>query len=558
MAIMSSGRLFAETLKGYGVTHVFIVPAIFETAMAAMEDLEIRRITTHHEIAAAYMADGYARAARKPGVCLAQSVGATNMAAGLRDAYLACSPVITITGGPRPDSRYRYLYQVIDDFPMFGPVTKFNAMVEKPERLPDLLRQAFRAATTGTPGPVHLEIPGRTGEGIDGEGDFDLIIEEQFSRYPAFRPEPELDRVRDAARMLAAAERPIIVAGGGAATSGAGQELVKLAEMLSIPVVHSLNGKGLMPSTHRLCVGLLGAYGQSCANHAVAEADLVFFVGSRAGSLTTGNWRVPYRGTTVIQLDIDPVEIGRNFPATIGLVGDAKTTLRRLVEAVEPVQRSASVTKWVQRIQELVREWRAQVQPALNSDAVPIRPERICKEITDCLPSDGVLVVDTGLAAVWSGTLVDIRQPGQRFIRCAGTLGWAFPASLGVKCALPERPVVCFTGDGGMYYHLAELETAARAGINAVTLVNNNGSLRQVKEGIDAAYGGTQRGRAREMWVFKETNFAQVAETMGCIGVRVEHPSQLHGALERALTAKRPVVIDIVSDIEAAPMRPWT
>lgn len=190
----------------------------------------------------------------------------------------------------------------------------------------------------------------------------------------------------------------------------------------------------------------------------------------------------------------------------------------------------------------------------MASDAEPIRPERVCREIAEFLPNNAVLVADTGHAAVWTGTMVDLVRPGQRYLRCAGTLGWAFPASLGVKCALPDRPVLCFTGDGGMLYHLAELETAARAGINTVVLVNNNRCLQQVRRGIDTAYGGSQWGRAHELWVFREsTNFARLAEEFGCMGIRVERPSEIREALERAFEANRPVVIDVVTDCDALP-----
>ncbi|MCL4531656.1 MAG: thiamine pyrophosphate-binding protein, partial [Actinobacteria bacterium] len=302
-------------------THVFMVPAIFHQAMAAMEETSIKRVTTHHEMSAAYMADGYARAGRKPGICMGQAVGAGNLAAGLRDAYQSCAPVIAVSGGPQPDARYRYFYQVVEDFPMFGPVTKFNAMVQRPDRLPDLLRQAFRVATTGSPGPVHLEFPGRLGEQINGEGDFEVIVEEQFTHIPAFRIAPDPALVEKALALLVAAEHPVIVAGGGISASGAGAELVELAEKLSIPVAVSLNGKESIPDKQPLSLGNVGTYGRRAANKIVEEADLVFFAGSRAGGLTTNNWKLPRPGTPTIQLDIDAAELGRNYPAKVGILG---------------------------------------------------------------------------------------------------------------------------------------------------------------------------------------------------------------------------------------------
>lgn len=555
MATMSGNRWFAEAMRAYGVTHIFFVPTILTDALAEMEDMNITRVMTHGEKAAAYMADGYARASHRPGVCMAQTVGAANLAAGLRDAYLACSPVIAITGGTTPETHYRHVYQEIEDFPLFEPVTKFNARVETVTRLPDLLRQAFRAATTGAPAPVHLELVGNWGQILRNEADLDLIFEERFKQFPAFRPEPEPEQVREAARVLIRAERPVIVAGGGVTASGAESEVVELAEMLNIPVATSLNGKGTIREDHPLSVGVVGSYSRWCANRVVAEADLVFFIGSHTGSQVTNNWRIPRIGTPVIQLDIDPLELGRNYPNTVSILGDAKASLRRLIENVEPTQPRK---EWLQRVSQIVSDWRAETEPLRTSDTVPLRPERLCRELTEFLPADAVLVSDTGHSGIWTGTMVELKQPGQRYIRCAGSLGWGFPGALGAKCALPDRPVICFTGDGGMYYHLAELETAARFGINAVIVVNNNDSLNQETHIFDEAYHGQQRGGAFAMWQFRKgVNFARIAEELGCFGVRVEKPEEIRPALEQALASGRPAVVDVHTDIAALAPRAW-
>ena len=465
MPKMTGSKLCAEVLRGYGVTHVFFVPSILMRAFAEMEGMNIRRILTHGEKAAAYMADGFARASGKPGLCMAQAIGASNLAAGLRDAFMACSPVIAVTGGPAPGSRYRHAYQEVEDFCQFDPVTKLNAGVDDVGRLPDMLRQAFRAATSGSPRPVHLRLSGLHGEVAEAEGDLEPLVEEQFIRAPAFRPGPEMEHVREAAALLAKALRPIIVAGGGVVISRAQPEVVELAEKLRIPVATSLNAKGTIPDTHPLSAGVVGSYSRACANRAVAEADLVFFMGSHAGGQVTNFWKIPGPGTKVIQLDIDPVELGRNYPNAVSLLGDARVTLRHLIDMTRSKPPEAAQA-WTERIHQLVAEWRAETVPFRESEAVPLRPERICKEITETLPADGVVVSDTGHAGIWSGTMIDFTQTGQRYIRCAGSLGWGFPGALGVKCALPDRPVLCFTGDGGLYYHLAELETAARHGIS--------------------------------------------------------------------------------------------
>ena len=213
---------------------------------------------------------------------------------------------------------------------------------------------------------------------------------------------------------------------------------------------------------------------------------------------------------------------------------------------------------WLSRARGLVAEWRASLAANLDSDASPMRPERVCREITRALPEGGVLVCDTGHSGIWAGTVAEMTRPRQRLIRCAGSLGWGFPGALGVKCALPDAPVICFAGDGGVYYHLAELETAARYGIGLTLVVNNNGALNQEIPHFDKAYGGDPEERGREMWGFSAVNFAKIAESMGCRGIRVEKPAQLSGALEEALKAKGPVVIDAVTDHRAFAQKTWT
>jgi len=550
MARMTGYRYFAEAIQAYGVSHLFLVPTILVPALAEMEGRSIARFVTHGEKAAAYMADGYARASGRPGVCMAQTVGAANLAAGLQDPYLACSPVIAITGGRLTETKYRHAYQEVEAYRMYDAVTKLNAQVDSAERLPDLLRQAFRVATSGSPGPVHLELPGADGL-VEHEIEVSEampIAEPQFSRYPAIRPEPEADAVRAAARHLRNARRPVIVAGGGVRSSGAQAELVELAELLSIPVATSLNAKGSIAEGHDLSLGVVGTYARLSANKALSEADLVFFVGSHTGSQVTNNWRTPGIGrVTVIQADIEPAELGRNYPNAVGLLGDAKTTLRRLVEAAEPVSDRG---EWVARTRELSAEWRLEKEPLLSSQAVPIRPERLCREIQDFLPPDGILVSDTGHAGMWTGALVELKI-GQAYLRAAGSLGWGFPAALGAKCARPDRTVVCFTGDGGFYYHLAELETAARYSINAVIVVNNNQALNQETGVYERAYRGSQTEAALKMWQFEPVNFARVAETMGCAGFRVERPAEIGAALREAAACGRPAVVDVVTDITA-------
>src|SRR5499426_3319515 len=548
---MSGAECMADLLAGYGVTHVFMVPAVLRRTFAEMERrTRIKRIHTHGEKSAAYMADGYARATGKPGICMAQVIGALNLAAGLRDAWLAHSPVIAFTGGREPATKYRKVYQEVDDVPAFEPVTKFNATVDDVARFPDMVRQAFRVATTGTPGPVHLQFRGNEGQVDQEEAEMEPLCEPQFARVPPFRPEPERASVIAALKLLQEAERPVLIAGGGVRASSAGPELVALAERLAIPVATSLNGKDSIPGTHPLAVGVVGSYSRESANRVVAGADLVCFVGTGTGGMTTHFWAVPKIGVRAIQIDIDPEALGRNYPLQAGVLGDAKTVIKHMLEHADSAT-AARRKPWVESARAIVREWYEKYRSALESTAVPIRPERICSELTRQVPEDAIVVVDTGHAGMWMGGMFDLRSPKQSYLRSAGHLGWAFPAGLGAKCACPDRPVVTFTGDAGLWYHIAEIETAARWGINVVTVVNNNSSGNQSKRGFDRVYGGTQTEQAREMWTFSKVNFARIAEDMGALGIRVEKAAEIGPAIEKALQARRPAVIDVVTDIDA-------
>ncbi len=551
MAKMSGAQVLAQMLQGYGVSHVFMVPAVLRRTFAEMERrTAIKRIHVHGEKAAAYMADGYARASGRPGVCMAQVVGALNLAAGLRDAWLAHSPVIAFTGGREAKNKFRGVYQEVDDVPAFEPVTKWNATVDAVERFPDMVRQAFRTAVSGAPGPVHLQFRGNEGQIDQDEADMEPFCEPLFAQVPPFRPEPDAASIRDALALLQQAEKPVIVAGGGVRASGARRELVALAEKLQIPVATTLNGKDSISGGHPLSVGVVGTYSRESANRAVAAADLVCFVGSEAGGMTTHFWAVPKPGVAAIQVDIDPEALGRNYPLKAAVNGDAKAALARMLADAD-ASSAARREPWLATVRGLCDEYHAKYRALLESDAVPIRPERLCAELSRHLPGDAIVVVDTGHAGMWMGGMYDLASADQDYLRSAGHLGWAFPAGLGAKCARPERSVVTFTGDAGLWYHIAEIETAVRWGVNAVTVVNNNASGNQSKRGFDRAYGGEQTQKARELWTFNPMNFARLAEDMGALGLRVEKAADFAPALARALEAKRPAVIDVVTDMEA-------
>lgn len=551
---LTGGRVIAEILQAHGVEHVFFMDAILRRALVEMEKLGIRRILAHSEIAAAYMADGYARITGRPAVCMAQSVGAANLGAGLQDAFLAQTPIVALTGRQPAAMQYRNAYQELPHEPMFRSTAKHSMRVDGVEQLPHVLRQAFREAVTGRPGPVHIDVAGHTGDAI-GAAVLDgyPAAARPFSSLPGFRAQAEARRVEAAAAMVARAERPVIVADLGVCTSGAQQALRRYAEHVSIPVVMSLDAKAVLPEAHPLNGGVAGTYSRACANRIVGAADLVIYAGSVIGDHISHNWTLPAQDVPVIQIDADPAQLGRNYPGALGLAGDTRSVLEQLTQACPAAERAA----WVDRVQGYVREWNEAAAPARASDSVPIRPERLCAELSEVLPADAILVSDTGYSSQWSGTYVALRHEGQRYLRAAGSLGWGFPASLGAKFAAPDATVVCFTGDGGFMYHMPELETALRWGLKTITVVNNNHCLAQGKRSILSAYEGSD-GRREEIYHYRPMDFAAIAQAMGAVGLRVTRPADFAAAFEQARASDLPVVIDVVTDAQALAPLPWT
>jgi len=552
---VTGAEFLARSLAANGTTHVFFIDAVLRRTLIELGTLGVTRVLGHSEKAVAYMADGYARIAGRPGVCFAQSVGAFNLASGLQDAYLGRVPVIAMTGRKQPFMQHRNAYQELPHGPMFAPVTKFSAFVESAADLPRLMRQAWREAMTGTPRPAHLDLNGLQADVIETGMLHEAPVADPAFRLgmPPYRPTPSDIEIEHAAVKLRAAKRIAIVAGEGATASGAGAEVLALAEVLAAPVATSLGGRGLIPTRHRLSVGCAGNYAAPPANQIVHEADLVLFIGCETGDQVTHTWRIPAIDTQCVQIDIDPTELGRSYPNTLGLMGDPKATVAKLLAALGKPARD---TSFADRAAGIVAGWRESRAPMLANNAVPIWPDRLCDEITRALPHDGILVADTGYSGIWSSTLIELNGAGQTYLRAAGSLGWAFPAALGAKCAAPNRKVICWSGDGAIYYHLTELETARRRGIAVVLVINNNSGFGQGWPNIQRQQGN-KPGDVRDLVRFGPTNFADVARVFGLRGIRVEEPSQIGPALRDALASDETVVVDVATDIDCRAPEPW-
>ncbi len=541
-------RYLAEALKAGGVDHFFHMPLVLPEAVIDMQAVGVKPIVTHSEKAAAYMADGYARASGRIGVCAAQAIGQANLAAGMLDAYMAHVPILALTGSGDPTTRERNNYQEIDQRPIWSGLTKATMRVEEAIRFPDLMQQALRLATTGAQGPVHLELNSFTGGVLAGDTGGAALPDPRFSHYPAIRQgAPESD-IAAALKAIAGASRPIVVAGSGIRTSGAGDTLRTFVRALRLPLATSLDAKAALPESDPLSVGVVGTYSRDCANKAVTEADLVIFVGTTTGSMVTASWTVPVPGVPAIQIDADPRELGRNYPLLAGLAGDPATVLAQLTKAASAQpDRSA----WLGRITALRREWDDLVRADETSDAHPIRADRLCRSMSNVLPEDALVVVDTGHAGHWAARSIYLEHEGQDLLRPAGSLGWAYPAAMGAKCARPDRPVVCFTGDGGFLYHLPEMETAVRYGINTVTVVNNNNGLNQERPvWSDVA-------EFDHAWKFSPVSYADAARAFGHKAIRVEQAADIEPAIAEALAMNAPVIVEVITDQYVAADRAW-
>ena len=539
---MKGYEYLARLLKAYGTTHVFYQEQILVKTLEEASRLGIKPILAHSEFAAGYMADGYARIKKMPGVCFAQAIGAANLAASINDAWLGTTPVIAITGRKPHDYQYRNAYQESPHHFFFEGLTKMNEEIHNPETLPFFVRQAFREAVTGKPRPVHLEILGFTGivqEEVDIEEEFSANPE--FSTYPAMRQEAPAEKVEQVAKAIDAAERPVFVLGRGAMISDAGQEILKIAEANDIWITTTPDAKTIMDESHALWAGIVGNYGMDCANRIVLDSDLVIYIGTQVSDQTTLDWSVPPRSAKTVQIDIDPAELGRNYTDCIGLVGDAKMVAAQLASVMKEKKRES----WIQKGNALISDTFEKQEKMWKDSSNPIKTNRLCKEISDILPDDAILVSDTGWSAVWSATMIRMKE-SQSYIRAAGSLGWSFPASLGAKCAAPDRPVVCFTGDGGFLYLNTEMETAARYGINTVTVINNNGLLAQCVP--SAAYVYDNIADTKKSRTFTPVSFARIAEEYGLLGIQVDKAEDIAPALEKALAAGKPAVVEVLTD----------
>ncbi len=558
---MRGGEALVRLLDGLGVEFVFGLCG--DTSLPfyeALYDLDhrIRHILTRDERSASFMADAYARFSGKVGVCEGPSGGgATYIVAGLAEANGSSVPLVCFTSDIAQKDRGRGTLTELDQTALFAPVTKWTHMPTHARGLPRVVEDAFRKATTGSLGAVHVGLPYdvQTAE-VDAK---QVHVDAKFNTYPAIRIGPQPEAVKKAARLLTEARQPLLVAGAGAIRSGAWDELAALSRLLGVPVATSISGKGSVAETDPYALGVIGSNGGLSYRHEILrESDLLFYVGCSQGSVTTEKWTLPADGEKIIvQLDVDSERMGYNYETAVGLVADAKLGLAAVVEEVDRLLSGRPAGKVdPETLSKRRDEFMARIEE-FASDETPIRPERFVSELSRALPKKAVLCSDPGTPCPYLSAYYRLPQAGRWFVspRAHGGLGYALPAVCGAYFAKPEASrVVGVMGDGSFGISAGELETIVRLELPVTLIVLNNASFGWIKA------GQKMLGEKYYSVDFSEANHARIAEAYGMRGIRVEHPEELPAALEEGLSVNEPVLIDIVVqplEESRAPVSKW-
>jgi acetolactate synthase-1/2/3 large subunit len=556
---MNTAQVLVELLKQYGVEHIFGVPG--DTTMPLYDALyaargEIRHIMARDERSAAFMADAYARLAHKPGITEAPSGGgATYVIPGVAEANGSSVPMVVFTSDVPITDEGKGTLTAIDQQRLLQAATKWSAVVKRPQMLPDIVRRAFRAATSGRGGAVHVVLPEDV---LMEEASSSALYAEPACRcYPSYRtqaPRASLEAMLDA---LLAAQRPLIVAGGGAVLSGAWDEITRLAETVHIPVATTINGKGSINEMHAWSVGVIGGNGgRPYANRLLAEADCLLYLGTKVNSLVTLNGTIPAPGqsVTVLQIDVDPDELGNNVPATIAACGDLKESLAALLEIMGNRNIATPKRQWsAQALAERAAPFWMEVAERAACSDVPITPQRLIDALWQHTPNGVVIVADPGTMTPFTAAQFRTRRPGRSIVipRAHGGLGYALPATVGAAFARPHERIVGLVGDGSFGMSGTELATIASLHLPITIILFNNGSFGWIKMLQRLYYDERYLG----VDFTNKMDAVGVAKAFGIRGVRITDPDQLSPAIIEALASNEPVFIDVPtkSELEEVP-----
>ena len=529
-----------------GVRHFFLVTGGDNSLWIALRRHGIRQILARSEASAVYMADAYARVTGLPTFVYGQyGPGAGNVAGALPEPLWSSSPVVAMPTSMRRQHRHAGEYQELEQIHLFAGVTKWQAEAQLPETMAALARAGAIRAVSVPAGPVYVGLPSDALE-VDVPNYTAPPPDSAIVRIPAHRPAPGGDLVDRAAALLLAAERPMILAGNGVHHSRAYGELTAVAEALSSPVATSLSGKGAIAETHRLSVGTVGRYSRNYANELVRDADVVLAIGSRLGGLVSDSFRLLDPASRIIHVDLDPNAFGGHYSAEVAVNADARAFLEALVVRIAPGE-GPDRSPWLDRVSGARDAWRERWRDLTAADGTgedPMRPEAVLDAVNELAPDDALFLADTGYAAAWAGALVELRQAGLGYLRADGSLGWAFPASIGAKLAAPERPVIAITGDGGFGYHIGEIESALRLGTPVIVVVLNNQTLAFEVHVQEMLY----KEVVEEVDDFVDVDHGAIARAYGADGIRVRTAAEFRQAFSDALESKRLTVIDAIID----------
>ncbi len=547
VATLSGAEAVVEMLRAHGVEIVFGLcgdtSLPFYDALARLPH-GMRHVLTRDERSAAYMADGYARVSGKVGVCEGPSGGgATYILPGLVEANESSVPVLGITTDIAVGSRGRYTLTELDQGALMRPLTKWNAVLNRAADIPRVMRAAFNQMTTGRPGAAHIALPYDVQNGAVDRAD--VWGDPSLGQYPSRRVAPDAFYVELAARLLRGAKNPLFICGGGVVISGGENELIELGERLSAPVATTISGQGSIPDDHPLAVGVVGSNGGTPETRSIVDrADLVIFIGCRAGSVTTERWRHPAPGQVkVIHLDIDPAVIGTNYRVDVPLVGDAKLALAALNELLEsgahPVKRPLDAAA----VRKAKEQKFAKFNALAASDETPIKPERVVAELAKALDPEAIVVADPGTPCPYLSAYFPVRGTGRRLFsnRAHGALGYSMSAAVGAHFGRPHVKCISVMGDGSFGFTSGELETIVRHKLPITFLVISNGVYGWIKAGQKTGF--QQRYFSVD---FETTDHAAVASAYGVKSWRVTEPKALAKALTAALSHGGPSLVDIV------------
>ena len=522
----------------------------------AVRSLGLNHNLINDERCGAFIADAYARGTGKPGVCDATlGPGVTNLVTGLVESLNAGVPLVVLAGDANREHAWKNMTQECRQVDILTPAVKELIRIESGKRIPELVRRAFAVATSGRPGPVNLDVPEDVCHETHEFRADDFWIEEETKSIPARCVRPGADDVARAAALLAKAERPLILVGGGIHLSVGHDALLEFAEAQNIQVAHTMSGKGGIACSHPLSAGLFGRYTR-IANDLIETSDCLMAVGCKLGEIATKRFQLMPEDTPLIQLEVLPEEIGRTTRVHAGLCGDAGEGLRALSEELcdSATSTKANRADYVAEIPVRMKKWLDEAAERLHSTERPINVARIINELNNVMPADSVLVADGGFSGHWTGLLYDTKRSGRSYIADRGlaSIGYGLPGAIGAQIGAPEMPVVAMTGDGGFNMVIGELEPALRMKTGVRILVVNNAASGYVKALQHAVYDGKYQSSD-----LMETNYARIAEAFGCQGIRVEDPEALAGAIQAGMAETgRPTVVDVVVTRDPGKMLP--